>query len=171
MRLLTRCPPLRNARRHGEGRITWASLYPEVEAAWEKAERGILEHPRLSDAYHRSDSISSDREPAERRDAPHPMTVAQVEALLRDHAGADAAMLAELIADSGARPQDALAVPHRHVGRSTIVYADKNVDGAVVPGSKTGLEKIRSVGLLRNLRARRTAAGNPRRRRAHRRAD
>ena len=30
-----------------------------------------------------------------------------------------------------------------------------------VEGSKTGLEKTRSVGLLRNLRARRMAAGNP----------
>ena len=30
-----------------------------------------------------------------------------------------------------------------------------------VEGSKTGLEKIRSVGLLRNLLAHRTAAGNP----------
>ena len=92
----------------------------------------------------------------------------QVEALLRhlrDHAGADAAMLAELIAYSGARPQDALAVPHRHVGRSTIVYGDKNVDGEVVAGLEDRPEKIRSVGLLRNLRAdllaHRMAAGNP----------
>lgn len=74
-------------------------------------------------------------------------------------------MLAELIAYSGARPQDALAVPYRHVGRSTIVYADKNVDGQVVAGSKTGADKIRSVALLRHLRAdllaQRLAVGNP----------
>lgn len=60
---------------------------------------------------------------------------------------------------------DALAVPYRHVGRSTIVYADKNVDGQVVAGSKTGADKIRSVALLRHLRAdllaQRLAVGNP----------
>jgi integrase len=113
--------------------------------------------------------VTAVRKPAaRRRRRVIALTVEQVEALLghlRDDAGADAAMLAELIAYSGARPQDALAVPHRHVGRSTIVYADKNVDGDVVPGSKTGLEKIRSVRLLRNLRAdllaHRMAAGNP----------
>jgi integrase len=96
------------------------------------------------------------------------LSVEEVEALLahvREHAGADAAMLAELIAYSGARPQDALAVPYRHVGRPTIVYADKNVDGQVVAGSKTSADKIRSVALLRHLRAdllaQRLAAGNP----------
>ena len=30
---------------------TWADLYPEVRAEWDAAERSILEHPRLSDAY------------------------------------------------------------------------------------------------------------------------
>ena len=30
---------------------TWAQLYPEVVEYWDGAERGILEHPRLRDAY------------------------------------------------------------------------------------------------------------------------
>jgi endonuclease/exonuclease/phosphatase family metal-dependent hydrolase len=37
--------------REGERVRTWADLYPEVEAEWDAAERGILEHPRLRDAY------------------------------------------------------------------------------------------------------------------------
>jgi endonuclease/exonuclease/phosphatase family metal-dependent hydrolase len=31
--------------------VTWADRYPEVEAEWDAAERRILEHPRLRDAY------------------------------------------------------------------------------------------------------------------------
>ena len=36
-----------------EGRpvVTWANHYPEVQPEWDAAERGILEHPRLRDAY------------------------------------------------------------------------------------------------------------------------
>jgi endonuclease/exonuclease/phosphatase family metal-dependent hydrolase len=30
---------------------TWADRYPEVQDMWDDAERGILEHPRLRDAY------------------------------------------------------------------------------------------------------------------------
>ena len=46
-----------------------------------------------------------------------------------------------------------------------IVYAEKNVDGHIVPGSKTGEDRARSVTLLaplrRDLLAFRLAAGNP----------
>ena len=37
--------------REGERMRTWADLYPEVQAEWDAAERAILEHPRLRDAY------------------------------------------------------------------------------------------------------------------------
>jgi endonuclease/exonuclease/phosphatase family metal-dependent hydrolase len=37
--------------REGERPRTFADLYPEVEAEWDAAERAILEHPRLRDAY------------------------------------------------------------------------------------------------------------------------
>lgn len=35
----------------GEPVKTWGELYPDVAEFWDAAERGILEHPRLRDAY------------------------------------------------------------------------------------------------------------------------
>jgi hypothetical protein len=74
-------------------------------------------------------------------------------------------MLAELVAYSGARPQDALALSYGRVGTRRIVYAEKNIDGRIVGGSKTGEDRARSVTLLTSLRkdllAFRLAAGNP----------
>jgi hypothetical protein len=37
--------------REGEPVGTWADIYPEVEAEPDTAERAIVEHPRLHDAY------------------------------------------------------------------------------------------------------------------------
>jgi integrase len=99
----------------------------------------------------------------------NPVSVEEVEALigaLRDRASHPSQwMLAELIAYSGARPQDALAVSYGRIGTRRIVYAEKNVDGRIVAGSKTGAERARSVTLLASLRkdllAFRLAAGNP----------
>ena len=82
-----------------------------------------------------------------------------------DDRRASTGMLAELIAYSGARPQDALALSYARVGTKRIVYAEKNVDGRIVPGSKTGEDRARSITLLASLRkdllAFRLAAGNP----------
>jgi integrase len=65
----------------------------------------------------------------------------------------------------GRRPQDALALSYRRIGTRRIVYAEKNIDGRVVGGSKTGEDRARSVTLLAPLRkdllAFRLAAGNP----------
>jgi endonuclease/exonuclease/phosphatase family metal-dependent hydrolase len=37
--------------KEGEPVKTFAEFYPDLEAMWDAAERGILEHPRLRDAY------------------------------------------------------------------------------------------------------------------------
>lgn len=85
----------------------------------------------------------------------HPLTVEQVEGLLahlREHRPPSEAILAELIAYSGARPQDALALSWDHVGRRRLVYDHKVVDGKRVPGAKTGEDRSRNVELLSHLR-------------------
>ena len=83
------------------------------------------------------------------------LSVDEVEALVgavRDRVDHPAQwMLVELMAYTGARPQDALALPHRAVGERRLVYAAKNVDGAIVRGAKTGAGKSRSVSLLGHL--------------------
>ena len=107
--------------------------------------------------------------PAKRATVIDPFSIEEVEALigaLRDRASHPSQwMLAELIAYSGARPQDALALSYARIGTKRIVYAEKNVDGHIVPGSKTGEDRARSVTLLaplrRDLLAFRLAAGNP----------
>ena len=107
--------------------------------------------------------------PAKRATVIDPFSIEEVEALLgalRNRASHPSQwMLAELIAYSGARPQDALALSYARIGTKRIVYAEKNVDGHIVPGSKTGEDRARSVTLLaplrRDLLAFRLAAGNP----------
>jgi integrase len=107
--------------------------------------------------------------PAKRLVVIDPFSVEEVEALigaLRDRVSHPSQwMLAELIAYSGARPQDALALSYGRIGTRRIVYAEKNIDGRIVGGSKTGADRARSVTLLGSLRkdllAFRLAAGNP----------
>jgi site-specific recombinase XerC len=115
--------------------------------------------------------VNAVRKPAAKRAAViDPFNVEEVEALLgalRDRASHPSQwMLAELIAYSGARPQDALALSYGGVGTRRIVYAEKNIDGRIVAGSKTGEDRARSVTLVASLRkdllAFRLAAGNPR---------
>jgi excisionase family DNA binding protein len=114
--------------------------------------------------------VSAVRKPAAKRAVViDPFCVEEVEGLLaalRDRASHPSQwMLAELIAYSGARPQDALALSYGGIGTRRIVYAEKNVDGRIVAGSKTGADRARSVTLLASLRkdllAFRLAAGNP----------
>jgi integrase len=114
--------------------------------------------------------VSAVRKPAVKRAVViEPLSVEEVEALigaLRDRASHPSQwMLAELIAYSGARPQDALALSYERISATRIVYAAKNVDGRIVAGSKTRGVRSRSVTLLaalrRDLLAFRLAAGNP----------
>jgi integrase len=73
---------------------------------------------------------------------------------VRDRAGHPAQwMLVELMAYTGARPQDALALPFSAIGERRLVYAAKNLDGRIVRGAKTGASKSRSVALLRHVAA------------------
>lgn len=83
-----------------------------------------------------------------------PFTVEQVEAmrahLLAEHGLRDATLIS-VLAYLGPRPEDALAAEFRHVGHSTLLFEQKNVDGVIVPGSKTG-ERARSTDLMRHVR-------------------
>jgi hypothetical protein len=58
-----------------------------------------------------------------------------------------------------------LALSYGRIGTRRIVYGEKNIDGRIVSGSKTGEDRARSVTLLASLRkdllAFRLAAGNP----------
>ena len=85
--------------------------------------------------------VSAVRKPAAKRSVViDPFSVEEVEALigaLRDRASHPSQwMLAELIAYSGARPQDALALSYGRIGAERIVYAEKNVDGRIVAGQQ-----------------------------------
>lgn len=83
-----------------------------------------------------------------------PLSVMQVERFLHelralgDH---DGAALATLMAYTGARPQDALALTYDDV-RDRIHMTHKIVDGERLPGSKTGQHKTRTVEALPSLR-------------------
>jgi hypothetical protein len=70
---------------------------------------------------------------------------------LRNEGDEQSAMLVELIAHAGARPQDALALAFTEVGER-IHFAFKVVDGRCLPGTKTGEDRSRSVEALPTLR-------------------
>ena len=57
--------------------------------------------------------------------------------LLEDERYGDAALVA-LLAYAGPRPQEALALEWRHVRERTLLFEQKNVDGEIVAGQKTG---------------------------------
>ena len=115
--------------------------------------------------------VSAVRKPAAKRATViDPFSVEEVEALLgalRDRASHPSQwMLAELVAYSGARPQDALALSYARVGTRSASCTPRRTSTAVSsPGSKTGEDRARSVTLLASLRkdllAFRLAAGNP----------
>jgi integrase len=89
-----------------------------------------------------------------RRKVIHPLSVLDVERLiwhLRDAGDQRSAMLVELIAYTGARPQDALALAFTEIGER-IHFAFKVVDGQRVAGTKTGTDRTRSVEALPTLR-------------------
>ena len=56
------------------------------------------------------------------------------------------AMLVSLLAYEGLRPEEALALEERHAGRTTLLIEQKNIDGEIVVGQKTG-QPPRSPGL------------------------
>jgi len=98
-----------------------------------------------------------------------PLSVTETEALIAwmlEHRNPAEAMLCELLAYTGARPQDALALHWSHVGRQRVTYAYKVVDGKLRAGAKTGADKARDVELLAVVRADllayRMSAGAPR---------
>jgi integrase len=48
------------------------------------------------------------------------------------------AMLVSLLAYEGLRPEEALALEERHAGRTTLLIEQKNIDGVIEIGQKTG---------------------------------
>jgi integrase len=57
--------------------------------------------------------------------------------LLQEERYGDAALVG-MLAYAGPRPQDALALEWRHVRERTLLFEQKNVDGEIVAGQKTG---------------------------------
>ncbi|WP_170179083.1 tyrosine-type recombinase/integrase [Solirubrobacter pauli] len=49
-----------------------------------------------------------------------------------------AAMLVSLLAYEGLRPEEALALEDRHAGKATLLIEQKNIDGQIEAGQKTG---------------------------------
>jgi hypothetical protein len=45
-------------------------------------------------------------------------------------------VLVSVLAYAGTRPEDALALEVRHLGRATLLIEQKNIDGTIVPGQK-----------------------------------
>jgi integrase len=83
-----------------------------------------------------------------------PFTVDQFEAMrayMLEHFEPLDATLISVLAYLGPRPEDALAMEHRHVGRGTVLFEQKDVDGVIVPGEKRG-ERARNVDLLKHVR-------------------
>ncbi len=70
--------------------------------------------------------------------------------MLRDGRVGDAVIVSTL-AYAGLRPQEALALEWRHVRARTLVVEQKNVDGRIMPGQKTG-RPPRSIDLMAPLR-------------------
>jgi integrase len=67
-----------------------------------------------------------------------PLTIELARAiLLKSQLYGDAALVS-LLAYAGPRPQDALALEWRHVRERTLLFEQKNVDGEIVAGQKTG---------------------------------
>ena len=67
-----------------------------------------------------------------------PVTIEVARALLlEDERYGDAALVA-LLAYAGPRPQEALALEWRHIRDRTLLFEQKNVDGEIVAGQKTG---------------------------------
>lgn len=91
-------------------------------------------------------------------------TVDQVEAIRALMPTPTDAALISVLAYSGPRPQDALALEYRHLGKTVLLYEQKTVHGEVVAGNKTG-RPPRTVELLKHLRADllalRMSSGNP----------
>jgi integrase len=88
---------------------------------------------------------------APRKRAVVPLSPDQVEALRAEMPTLADKVLIGLLAYGGPRPEDALALEMRHVGRATLLVEQKNVDGELVAGQKTD-RPPRSIELLAPLR-------------------
>ena len=67
-----------------------------------------------------------------------PSAVELARAILLGEARYGDAALVCLLAYAGPRPQEALALEWRHVRERTLLFEQKNVDGEIVAGQKTG---------------------------------
>jgi integrase len=76
---------------------------------------------------------------------------AQVEAIREELPTLMDKVLASVLAYAGPRPEEALALEVRHIGKATLLVEQKVVDGEIVPGQKTG-RPPRPIDLLGPLR-------------------
>jgi integrase len=87
------------------------------------------------------------RKPARVKKAVRPLPPLDVERIRRELPTLRDRALVSVLAYSGLRPEEALALQWHHIGQRTIVIEQKNVDGTIVLGQKTK-RPPRSVHLL-----------------------
>lgn len=93
--------------------------------------------------------MASIKPPAEPAKEPRFLAAIAVERMRRrliDQGNVGSATLISVLAYVGIRPQDALALEWKHVGKELTVI-QKNTDGRIVPGSKTGQAYRRRVNI------------------------
>lgn len=123
--------------------------------------RRAVEEDRL-----RSNAVKQVRKPkATRQRAVRPLPPASVEQVRAAMAAPPHAVLISVLAYTGLRPEEALALEWRHVRDGTLLIEQKNVDGKLAVGQKVDGKPPRTVGLLAAARAdlaeHRRASGSP----------
>lgn len=168
----------------GHLRIHGSELRPAVLAEWQRARldegagashihvankvlKQILDTAVLPYELIDANPMIPVKPPKLKRKAPRFLTAVEVEKIRRQMLTGDdlgSATLVAVLAYVGIRPQDALALEWRHVDQDLGVV-QKNVDGEIEPGSKTGQGYLRRVNLpdpvANDLEGWRAAQGSP----------
>jgi integrase len=98
--------------------------------------QGILARA-IEDSELQANPAAVVKKPSGRRErTPIALSPAQLEQLLEALPTLRDRMLAELVAYSGPRPQDALGLAWTKIGPDRIRYDIKNVDGRLLPGAR-----------------------------------
>lgn len=149
----------------GNRRVHPSELRPAIIAEWQRLRleagagpsnlrtahlvlRQVLDSAVLPYELLDSNPVIPVKAPKPERKSPRYLTAVEVERLRKEF-GANyfgSATLVSVLAYVGIRPQEALALEWKHVDESLTVW-QKNVDGQIVEGSKTGLKKRRRVNL------------------------
>ena len=94
----------------------------------------------------RTNPVKQIRKPrAPRQRAVVAISPLQVEALRAELPALQDKILVGVLAFAGTRPEDALALEVRHVGRATLLIEQKSVDGVIVAGQKVDRRRVPST--------------------------